>query len=102
MRLSLPAIVAAVVLAACSSSKSDNSPPDSLAGAQSDSAGLIASPGGFIQPEAVRYDPDQDRYFVSSWGKGDPGAKDNNGFISRMAPDGTIEKLRFIAGGTGG
>jgi sugar lactone lactonase YvrE len=50
----------------------------------------------------VRYDPDQDRYFVSSWGKGDAGAKDNNGFISRMAPDGTIEQLRFIAGGTGG
>jgi sugar lactone lactonase YvrE len=63
---------------------------------------LIASPSGFIQPEAVRYDPDQDVYFVNSWGNGDPGAKDNNGFISRLAPDGTIAQLRFIAGGTGG
>jgi hypothetical protein len=41
-------------------------------------------------------------YFVNSWGNGDPGAKDNNGFISRLAPDGTIAQLRFIAGGTGG
>lgn len=102
MRPSLFVVFAAVVLVACSTSKPDKTPPDSLPGAQSDSAGLIASPGGFIQPEAVRYDPDQDRYFVSSWGKGDAGAKDNNGFISRMAPDGTIEQLRFIAGGTGG
>ena len=102
MRSSLPAIVAAVVLAACSTSKSDSAVPDSLARAQFDSTRLIATPGGFIQPEAVRYDPDQDRYFVSSWGKGDAGAKDNNGFISRMAPDGTIEQLRFIAGGVGG
>jgi hypothetical protein len=102
MRSSLTAIIAAVVLAACSSSKSDHAPPESLAATQADSARLIASPGGFIQPEAVRYDPNQDRYFVSSWGKGDAGAKDNNGFISRMAPDGAIEQLRFIAGGTGG
>ena len=45
--------------------------------------------------------PDGDRYLVSNI-NGAPPAKDNNGFISRMAPDGTIEQLRFIAGGTGG
>jgi hypothetical protein len=99
MRSTLAAIIGAAVLAACS--KPDNATPDRLAVAKIDSA-LIASPGGFIQPEAVRYDPDQDVYFVNSWGNGDPGAKDNNGFISRMTPDGTIERLRFIAGGTGG
>ena len=102
MRSSLPAIVAATFLAACSTPKSDDATPDSLAGAQPDSARLIASPGGFTGPEAVRYDPDQDVYFVNSWGTGDPGAKDNNGFISRLTPDGTVERLRFIAGGTGG
>jgi hypothetical protein len=102
MRSTLTAIVVVTVLAACSTSKPDNTTPESLAVVQSDSAGLIASPGGFIQPEAVRYDPDQDVYFVNSWGNGDPGARDNNGFISRMTPDGTIERLRFIAGGAGG
>jgi hypothetical protein len=102
MRSILTAIVAAAVLSACSTSKSDNATQESLAVAQPDSARLIASPGGFIQPEAVRYDPDQDMYFVSSWGNGDPGATDNNGFISRMSPDGTVAQLKFVAGGAGG
>ena len=101
MRSTLATIIGAAALAACSTSRPDKTTPDSLAVAKSNSA-LIASPGGFIQPEAVRYDPDQDVYFVNSWGNGDAGAKDNNGFISRMAPDGTIERVRFIAGGTAG
>lgn len=62
----------------------------------------VASTGGFTQPEAVRYDRGQDVYFVSNWGTGASDAMDNNGFISRMTPDGTIERLRFISGGLGG
>jgi sugar lactone lactonase YvrE len=57
---------------------------------------------GFIAPEAVRYDPEQDVYFVSNFGPGDAGERDDNGFISRMRPDGGVENLRFIAGGAGG
>jgi hypothetical protein len=102
MRSSLSVIAAIAFLAGCSTSKPDDAMPDTLAGAQPDSARLIASPSGFTGPEAVRYDPDQDVYFVNSWGKGDPGAKDNNGFISRLTPEGKVEQLRFIAGGTGG
>jgi hypothetical protein len=55
---------------------------------------------GFVAPEAVRYDPDQDVYFVGNWGPGPASATDNNGYISRMKPDGQIENLKFIAGGT--
>jgi len=55
---------------------------------------------GFVAPEAVRYDPDQDVYFVGNWGTGSASATDNNGYISRMKPDGQIENLKFIAGGT--
>lgn len=102
MRSSLTGVVASVFLAACSTSKPDNATPDSVAGAQPDSARLIASPGGFNGPEAVRYDPDQDVYFVTNWGTGDPAAKDNNGAISRMTPEGVVEQLKFIAGGAGG
>jgi sugar lactone lactonase YvrE len=107
MRSMLAVLTAAASLVACSNSKGDRSAPDSAANLgsespQSDSARLIASPAAFNQPEAVRYDPDQDIYFVSNWGTGDVGAKDNNGFISRMAPDGTVQQLRFIAGGSGG
>ncbi|HKH91194.1 MAG TPA: hypothetical protein VKA54_05275 [Gemmatimonadaceae bacterium] len=55
---------------------------------------------GFVAPEAVRYDPDQDVYFVANWGTGSASATDNNGYISRMKPDGQIENMRFIAGGS--
>jgi sugar lactone lactonase YvrE len=57
---------------------------------------------GFVAPEAVRYDPDQDVYFVGNWGSGAASATDNNGYISRMKPDGQIETLKFIAGGANG
>jgi sugar lactone lactonase YvrE len=61
----------------------------------------IATVSGFSGPEAVRYDADQDRYFVANFnGRGD--AADNNGFISRVQPDGTIESLHFIMGGSRG
>ena len=102
MRLTLAVAAATSLLAACSTSKPDNAKTDSIASAQSDSVRLIVSPGGFVQPEAVRYDPDQDIYFVGNWGNGDYGAHDNNGYISRMSPEGAIEQPRFIAGGTGG
>src|SRR6185503_3643111 len=102
MRQILSGIVAVALIAACSKSKTDGAAPDTLAAAAADSARLVASPGGFIQPEAMRYEPDQDIYFVSSWGTGAPDAKDNNGFISRVTPEGAVERPRFIAGGTGG
>lgn len=56
---------------------------------------------GFSGPEAVRYDPEQDLYFVGNF-NGAGGAADNNGFISRVRPDGTVDRLHFIAGGTNG
>ena len=101
MRSTPTSIIAAAVLVACSTSKSERAMPDSLASVQSP-AHPIASPAGFTQPEAVRYDPDQDVYLVSNWGPGSPEAKDNNAFISRMTPDGKVDQLKFIAGGTNG
>src|SRR5215212_1309615 len=102
MRPRLTAIIGVAVLAGCSNPKPNDAAPDSVARTQSDSTRPIASPGGFSQPEAVRYDPDQDVYFVSNWGPGDVEAKDNNAFISRMTPEGAVRQLRFIAGGSGG
>ena len=96
-------IVAALVVTACSGSEAGKSSDTAGAvGAAGDSARLVASPGGFVEPEAVRYDPGQDVYFVSNWGTGPTEAKDNNGFISRLTPDGVVDNLRFIAGGTSG
>jgi len=56
---------------------------------------------GFKAPESVRYDSALDVFFVSST-NGDEFAKDDNGFISRMRADGTVDSLFFIAGGRGG
>jgi sugar lactone lactonase YvrE len=61
----------------------------------------VALVGGFSGPEAVRYDPRQDVYFVGNF-NGPGGARDNNGFISRLHPDGRVQSLRFIAGGENG
>lgn len=104
MRSSVNIVLAGVILAACSGSGRSDKTLDSAAvgKTQGDSARLHASPTGFTAPEAVRYDPDQDVYFVSNWGRGSTSAKDNNGFISRMSPEGVIDSLRFIAGGARG
>lgn len=96
-------IVVIAVVTACSGSDSGRASDSATAqGATADSARLLAAPGGFTEPEAVRYDPDQDTYFVSNWGTGPTEAKDNNGFISRMSPEGVVDNIRFIAGGARG
>ena len=102
MRLGLIAVVGMFVLACAKSDSGVKAPADSVAATQPDSAHPLAIAVGFSQPEAVRYDPGQDVYFVSNWGPGEPDAKDNNAFISRMSPDGVVQQLKFIAGGTGG
>jgi hypothetical protein len=52
-------------------------------------------------PESARYDRELDVWFVSNV-NGLPGAKDNNGYISRLRPDGTPYQLKFIEGGKKG
>jgi sugar lactone lactonase YvrE len=55
---------------------------------------------GFATPESVYYDADADRYLVSNI-NGKPNEADNNGFISVLAPDGTVTTLKWIEGGKG-
>ena len=52
-------------------------------------------------PESARYDRDLDVWFVSNV-NGLPAAKDNNGYISRLRPDGTPYQLKFIEAGKKG
>jgi hypothetical protein len=61
----------------------------------------IAIVDSLSTPESAIHDSIQDVYLVSSI-NGDGTALDNNGFISRIRPDGTVENLRFIAGGQNG
>ena len=105
MRSLLAAAAATILVAACSRPDADRAlgdSPSSGASATADSARLITTVTGFTGPEAVRYDPDQDVWFVSNWGAGPTEATDNNGFIARMSADGVVDSLRFIAGGARG
>jgi sugar lactone lactonase YvrE len=52
---------------------------------------------GFSTPESVLYDAENDVYFVSNI-QGAPSAKDGNGFISKIKPDGTVEALKWVDG----
>jgi len=60
-------------------------------------SGVIRVSEGLATPESVLHDPVADVYLVSNV-NGDPTAKDDNGFISRIAPDGTIQDLKWIDG----
>lgn len=51
---------------------------------------------GFSGPESVRYDPDQDLYFVSNF-NGDVSG-DANAFVSRVSAEGEILELKFMVG----
>lgn len=57
---------------------------------------------GFSQPENLVYDAASDVYLVSNMGPGNPAAHDDNGYISRVSPDGKVLSLKWIAGGASG
>ena len=102
-RVSVLTFAALTLVAGCAREESE---------ATGDSAAGVAAPAEFSRaasiqgelktPESVRFDPADDVFFVSNI-NGSPGAKDNNGFISRVrAEGGEIDSLMFIAGGRGG
>lgn len=51
----------------------------------------------FETPESVIYDAQNNIIYVSNI-SGSPGEKDGHGFISKLSPDGKIEKLQWIEG----
>lgn len=55
---------------------------------------------GLQGPESALYDPDADVYLVSNI-NGDPSGKDDNGYISRITPDGKNYETFWIDGSKG-
>lgn len=96
--LGVLAVAALVSFGACADRPAQETSGEASA---ADSARFLTEITGFMGPEAVRYDPDQDVYFVGNFNGGGMDA-DNNGFISRVQPDGTVDSLRFIQGGRDG
>lgn len=56
---------------------------------------------GLSTPESALHDPVADVYLVANI-NGGPSDKANNGFISRISPDGSVAELRWVEGGRDG
>jgi sugar lactone lactonase YvrE len=75
---------------------------DTTAGSAPAEAKRVATAAsGLNHPEAVRYDPDLNLWFVANV-NGNLSEKDRNGYISRLKSDGTVDSLKFIESGKRG
>jgi sugar lactone lactonase YvrE len=102
------AVILLMLVAACGgekrdtalnqATKSDSAAPSETAGARPTRIGEV---GDLKHPESALYDADLDVWFVSNVNC-DPGKKDNNGFISRIASTGKMDSLKFIEAGRRG
>jgi DNA-binding beta-propeller fold protein YncE len=95
-----------LVSSACKSSDSgarDAALADSAAVYESESAMFrkVGETPNLQGPESARYDRDLDVWFVANI-NGAPSQKDNNGYISRLRPDGAPYTVKFIEGGKKG
>lgn len=68
-----------------------------LAVANPDNQKILVSEVGFATPESVEYYAAKDHYLVSNI-NGSPFDADNNGFISKLSPDGKVIDLKWIDG----
>ena len=95
------AAVAGVLCAACTSSAFGCfQAPSGAPTPGTDPVRTIANVG-FDEPENLVYDSVSDVYLVSNI-VGGPATRDNNGFVSRVSPDGQVLALKWIAGGVNG
>jgi hypothetical protein len=82
----VPMLVAAIALACTGNDQSGAA-----------TAELDIADAGFMTPESVLHDTIADVYLVSNI-NGAPTGEDDNGFISRVTPDGEVENLKWIDG----
>lgn len=71
------------------------------AGAAPSGARLVHAIEGFLGPESVRYDPEQDVFFVSNI-RGHGSIKDGDGYIARIDAANPREVTIFVAAGRNG
>lgn len=64
-------------------------------------APLVTFREGLATPESVLYDPATDTYLVSNI-NGAPLAKDNNGYLTELSPDGAVLRAKLVEGGKNG
>ncbi|MFW6067847.1 MAG: SMP-30/gluconolactonase/LRE family protein [Myxococcota bacterium] len=110
-------IVAALALVACEKDADDGGRAETTEGAEEAAASpepaeaeappeerdrerVDVTDAGFETPESVLYDPEADVYLVSNI-QGSPLDEDDNGFISRVSPEGEVLELKWIDGEAG-
>ena len=81
----------------CGGAAPEGAPGDTTTGADGRPQAIRIEGVGFATPESVLHDPGSDVYLVSNI-MGSPLGVDDNGFISRVAPDGTLLELKWIDG----
>lgn len=89
-RRAMAAAWALVALTACKKAEQQGAPADTVF------TGITVA-DSFRTPESVLYDSSGDAYLVANI-NGSPAAQDDNGFISRVIPDGRVDQLRWIDG----
>lgn len=104
MRLRIAATLIIIPLAACASpvrpAPAEAPAQASLAGAEVPGVPRLEhlwTATGFEQPEGAALAPDGG-YFISNIGPGESGARDGNGYISKLNPDGTVAAMKFATG----
>jgi hypothetical protein len=95
------ALAALVVLAGCENEGPSLVSPEGLPTLHLEPVGVPIEVPGFSGPESMVHDPVADLYFVSNV-NGHPQVLSNDGFISRVNPDGSIQDLKWIQGGESG
>ena len=105
-------LAAALVVVGCDGKKPEEgleppvpaptpAPVDAAAGSGSAAAApklpTVIKDAGFLVPESVLYDADADAYLVANIND-TPFKTDDNGFISRVSPEGKVTELKWIDG----
>jgi sugar lactone lactonase YvrE len=85
----IPALLLAALACAPADQPADEAAPTATA--------VDVADVGFATPESVLHDATADVYLVTNI-NGGPADKDDNGFVSRLAPDGAVLALRWIDG----
>jgi sugar lactone lactonase YvrE len=93
--------VSLLLAVACAKKEAAPTVDTTAAAAPPAAPALVSTTEGFSTPEAVLWDAELGVWYVASI-NGSPGDKDNNGYISRLKADGTVDSLKFIEAGKNG
>lgn len=101
-KLTPPALLALLVIVGCRSARDVSvDPVDSTGGNAVGDAAPVAHVDALEDPESVRYDPDQDVYFVSNM-LGYGSAKDGAGYIAKILAGDPSQVSVFVESGKNG